>query len=286
MTRPGNPGASRTQASALLSGRSPWLAVTGAKGGVGKTLISVNLAIQIARSGHRVLLVDLDPGLGNVDVHLRLCPSRTIEDVVDGRCEAGEALLAGPEGLSILCGRSGSTALTTGGAFAGRVLEKVDEIGAPFDLVIADTGAGIGPSVLAVARRADSILAVTTPDPSSLTDTYALCKLLHHRDGRIPRLVVNLVRSRDEAMRTAGKLATVCRKFLHADCPLAGWLTRDTLVELSVAEQRPFALHGLGAAMEDIRALCASALSSLPPLGRRVYGSRREAERPLRPKSR
>lgn len=268
------PPAANAQARGLstpLDGpRTPWLAVTGAKGGVGKTLIAVNLALQLCRAGHRTLLVDLDPGLGNVDVHLRLHSLLNLEDVAEGACSAEQALVEGPGGLRVLCGRSGSTALASGDtAFLQRVLAVVDEVGRDFDVVVADTGAGIGPCVLAVAERADLVLAVTTPDPASLTDTYAQCKLLHHRGRRLPRLVVNRVRNRDEAMRTAGKLATVCRKFLTADCELIGWLVRDSLLELSVAEQRPFALHGVGPTMEDLRALTAASLSALPPVGRR-----------------
>lgn len=257
----------------------PLLAITGAKGGVGKTLLSVNLALLLARAGHRTLLVDLDPGLGNVDVHLRLSPLLSIEDLARGSCTVAEALLDGPSGLRVLCGRSGSPALANGDpALLQGVLAAVDRAAAGFDVVVADTGAGIGPCVLAVAERADLVLSVTTPEPASLTDTYALGKLLHQRGRPLPRLCVNRVRSRDEAMRTAGKLATVCRKFLAAECQLLGWLQRDPLLELSVAEQRPFALHGLGPALEDLRALGAAALAALPPL--------RRQRRPLPPPQR
>lgn len=266
--------AANVQARGLLPAmpprRTPWLAVTGAKGGVGKTVIAVNLALQLARAGYRTLLVDLDPGLGNVDVQLRLQSRFSLEDVALGACSREQALVQGPAGLQVLCGRSGSTALAGGDvAFLASVLATVDGIARDFDVVVADTGAGIGPCVLAVAERADLVLAVTTPEPASLTDTYALGKLLHHRGRALPRLIVNRVRSRDEAMRTAAKLTSVCRKFLAADCQLLGWLTRDSLLELSVVEQRPFALHGTGPALEDLRGICAATLAALPPVARR-----------------
>ncbi|HLQ37340.1 MAG TPA: P-loop NTPase [Planctomycetota bacterium] len=244
---------------------APWLAVTGGKGGVGKTTLAVNLALLLQRAGRRTLLVDLDPGLGNVDVHLRLAPHFTVEDIANGVCSPAAAVVDGPGRLRVLAGRSGSTQMTGGdAAFLPKVLAAVAAAAATSDLVVCDTGAGIGPAVLAVALRAEQVMAVTTADPSALTDTYAMCKVLHARGRQLPGLVVNRVRSRDEAMRTAGKLTTVCRKFLSAELPLLGWVSVDGMLELSVAEQRPFALHGQGPAMEDLRGLCAGVLSAMP----------------------
>lgn len=250
----------------------PWVAVAGAKGGVGKTLLAVNLALQLARAGQRTLLVDFDPGCGNVDVHLRLSPRRTLEDVLAGRCPPAAALVDGPGGLRVLAGRSGSSRLAArlaDDAARPGVLAAVGDAAAGLDVVVCDTGAGIGPAVLAVAGRAELVLGATTPEPSALTDTYALCKVLHRRGRPLPRLVVNRVRSRDEAMRTAGRLATVCARFLAAPCELLGWVRDDPELERSVFEQRPFALHGHGEALADLRALAAATRSALPPLPRR-----------------
>jgi flagellar biosynthesis protein FlhG len=250
--------------------RTPWLVLAGAKGGVGKTTLAVNLALLLARAGHRVLLVDLDPGCGNVDVQLRLPARRSVEDVLDGTCSAAQALVDGPAGVRVLAGRSGSTRLTGAGpSELARLLAAIDGLAAAFDVVVADTGAGIGALALAAAERADLVLAVTTPDPAALTDTYALCKVLHLRGRPLPQLVANRVRSRDEAMRTAGRLATVARKFLGSGTTLCGFVGQDPLLELSIAEQRPLALHGQGPAMEDLRSLCAGVLAALPALGRR-----------------
>ncbi len=247
---------------------TPWVAVTGAKGGVGKTLLAVNLAVLMQKAGRRVLLVDLDPGLGNVDVHLRLSPALTLEDAALGHCTVQDAIIDGPAGLKVLAGRSGSPRLSSGDpGFLADVLATVREAGVGFDVVLCDTGAGIGPSVLAVAERADLVLGVTAAEPAAVTDTYALCKLLAARGRPLPRLVVNRVRSRDEALRTAGKLATVCRKFLAAECQLLGWLLRDGALEQSVVAQRPFALSGMGPVLEDLRGLGAAVLSELPARG-------------------
>ena len=105
----------------------PWISVTGGKGGVGKSVIATNLAIGIRRAGYRVLLVDLDPGLANLDVHLRLSPRFTLEDLAEGACTASEAICPSPGKISVLCGRSGSTRLVDDPDFVTTALETVVE---------------------------------------------------------------------------------------------------------------------------------------------------------------
>lgn len=248
---------------------APWVAVMGAKGGVGKTTLAVNLAILLARAGHRTLLVDFDPGCGNVAVHLRLSCQRDLEDVAAGVCAARDAIVAGPGGIRVLMGRSGSTALAGGDmALLDHALLAIGEMAKDFDIVVCDTGAGIGPATLAVAARASLALGVTTPDAASLTDAYALCKVMHLRGHTLPQLIVNRARSRDEAMRTAGKLGTIAQKFLGANVKLCGWVASDGLVELSIQDQRPIALSGQGPGVDDLRALCAAVLAELPAVRR------------------
>lgn len=249
----------------------PWIAVSGGKGGVGKTLIAVNLSILIARAGYRALLVDLDPGLANIDVHLRLAPELTIEELAAGRCSPDEAIVEGPAGLRVLAGRSGSARLASGDrGFLQDTMHAVTRASRGFDVVICDTGAGIGPAVMGALERAALVMAVTTPDPSSITDTYAMCKVLRHEGKALPSLLLNKVRSRDEAMSAAGKLTTVCEKFLGERTEVLGWLQTHATLELSVLHQRPFSLHGTGPALEDLRAITASALSALPAQGKSV----------------
>ncbi len=256
---------------ARAAAAAPWLAVTGAKGGVGKTVVAVNLALLLARAGHRTLLVDLDPGCGNVDVHLRLAPRTTLDDVLAGHATPAAAVVDGPFGLRVLTGRSGSLTLGSDTPTAiERMVNAIDAAAAGCDIVVCDTGAGLGPTALAAAERADLVVGITTTDPSALTDAYAQCKLLHQRGRPLPRLLVNGAQSRDEALRTAGRFAAICRRFLDTDCPLFGWLRRDAALERSTREQRPLALHGEGAALDELRALCATALSALPGLPRRT----------------
>jgi flagellar biosynthesis protein FlhG len=250
--------------------RTPWLAVAGAKGGVGKTMLATNLALLLARAGHRTLLVDFDPGCGNVGVHLRLSGHHMLEDVAAGSCHAIDALLDGPGGIRVLLGRSGSTLLTGEDPNPReRAIRAIDEAARDFDVVVVDTGAGVGAATLAVAERADLVLGLTTPDAAALTDAYALCKVLHRRGRPLPHLVVNRVQNRDEAMRTAQKLGAVARKFLGAESPFGGWVGQDRAIEFAVQDQRPVALFGQGQGLDDLRTVCATALAALPPLGRR-----------------
>ncbi len=249
--------------------RTPWVAVAGAKGGVGKTTLAVNLAILLARAGHRTLLVDFDPGCGNVGVHLRLAAERDLEDVVDGKSGVRSALVDGPAGIAVLMGRSGSTTFASSDpAPLEAALAAIADAAKDFDVVVVDTGAGIGTATLGIAQRAELVLAVTTNDAAALTDTYALCKVLHVRGAPMPRLVVNRTRSRDDAMRTAGKLGAVVKKFLGGETALCGWVAEDRLVDNAIANQRPLALTGTGPAADDFRALCAATLGALPPLRR------------------
>lgn len=260
---------------------TPWVAVTGAKGGVGKTTIAVNLAILLAKAGYRTLLADLDPGCGDVGVHLRLAARRDLDDAAAGECSAREALVDGPAGISVLLGKSGSNRLV-GDAPMTALLDELTVVARDFDVVVADTGAGIGPATMSVAERADVVLGVTTPDAAALTDTYAFTKVLQQSRGELPRVVVNRAASHDEAARAAGRLGAVARKFLGAATEMCAKIARDGLVEASVVEQRPLAMFGRGPAAEDLRALCANVLAEICDTRRRRTQPARRPPR-LRP---
>lgn len=244
---------------------TPWVAVAGAKGGVGKTTLAVNLALLLAKAGYRVLLADLDPGCGDIGVHLRLTGGKDLDDAAAGACTMREALLDGPGGISVLLGKNGSTRFADNDAAAIETfLDSMEQGATEFDVVIADTGAGIGQATLAVTGRAKLVLAVTTPDAPSLTDTYALAKVMHRRNQALPQLVINRTRSRDDGARAAQKLMAVAMKFLGIPLQMCGWVCNDHMLELSVSDQRPLALFGQGPAMEDLRGLCASVLAAIP----------------------
>jgi flagellar biosynthesis protein FlhG len=252
---------------------APVLAVAGAKGGVGKTTIAVQLATLLARAGHRTLLVDFDPGCANVGVHLRLAAARDLETVAAGECSLRDAIVAGPGGLAVVLGRSGSSALAgERGLPRERALRAVLEARRSFDAIVIDTGAGVGPATTLVAERSDLVLGVTTPDIAAVTDTYALCKVLNARGRPLPELVVNRVPDRETAMTTAARLAAVARRFLAAELHTCGFVRDDAAVPASLRDQRPLGLFGSGAAFDDLRAVLAAAQGKLPAMGRQALG--------------
>ena len=230
--------------------RAPILAITSGKGGVGKTVISVNLALRLAQSGKRVLLIDLDPGLANVDVHLRLHAERCVDDVLQGHCEAEDAILVGPAGLWIMPGGSLSTRPNSAPheprdrLGPTRLIERLERVLPSIDLVILDTGAGVGPWVEGALELADKTIVVTQSDPASVTDAYALIKLgARLRPDSQPSLTINRVQNREEALRTATRLRKVTQRFLGFEPELLGWLHDHASVTKSVQQQRPFALE-------------------------------------------
>jgi flagellar biosynthesis protein FlhG len=256
------------QAKALLQPMlrpTPWIAITGAKGGVGKTTLAVNFALQCALSGHRVLLVDFDAGCGNVGVHLRLSAQKHLEDLADDHCQAAATLLPAPAGLSIILSRHGDDSLATADdAQLARILKRLDTLASQFDLVITDTSAGIGRTTLAVAAHAALVLNVSTSDAASVTDAYALCKVMQQRSLPLPQLVVNRAEHREQALRTVTKLSAVTRKFLACELPWCGYLPEDRAIAEAVQAQRPLALHGEGPSAIELRALVNTALARLP----------------------
>ncbi len=256
-----------------VSPRPPVLAVTSGKGGVGKTLLSVNLSLEIARTGRRCLLVDLDPGLANVDVHLRLRPAFSVLDVFSGKVEPEEAVLIGPHGLRIVPGgtprdlrEEDRIALLHEPLAPSRILEKLAPVSRDLDLIVLDTGAGIGPWVRGALDLADLNLLVTQPDPASVTDAYALLKVAEGlRPGIRTGLVVNRVRNREEALLTATRLGKVSRRFLGAEPDFLGWFPDSPEVRRSIRNQHPFCLRKepVPELARNLSALCANALGAL-----------------------
>ena len=235
---------------ALERMHAPFLLVTGGKGGVGKTTLAANLGVELARAGRRVLLVDLDLGLGNLHVTLRLSPRACVEDALSGARRLADCVVAGPLGVHVLPAGSGNPAMAAvDDARRLALRDLVAELSRDYDLVLGDSAAGIGPDVLAFATLADQVLCVTTPDPAALTDAFGLIKALDRfaRDAGCelptPELVLNLVGGVDEAHRLARKLRGVCEQFLSRSPELAGWLPRAGAIEACALRQRPFVIE-------------------------------------------
>ena len=158
---------------------TPFVLVTGGKGGVGKTTVAANLGVEMAGAGKRVLIVDLDLGLANLNVLLGLDAPRTIEDALSGIAEAADCVVEGPGGVHVLAASSGTERMgRLTEDHRERIVELIAQVAADYDVVIGDSAAGIGPDVMDFASIADRVLVVTTPELAALTDAYGLIKAL------------------------------------------------------------------------------------------------------------
>ena len=192
------------------------IAVTGGKGGVGKTNVSANLAVALAGMGKRTLLLDADLGLANLDVVLNLYPKITLHDVFTGKASLEDALLAGPGGFSVLLAGSGMVEyshLTP--EIRAKFLEVVETMAPRFDVVLLDTGAGISDVVLFSVSMADEVMIVATPEPTSLTDAYAAIKVLATQQKRQHmRLIINQAVRAGDGRAITGQLQQVLNRFV------------------------------------------------------------------------
>ena len=200
------------------------MAVTSGKGGVGKTFLSANLAAALAARGERVLVLDADLGLANLDVVLNLHPKITLHDVFTGKASLDEAILPAPGGFSVLLAGSG---LVEYSRLTPQVREQLEDIIAKvaprFDRILLDTGAGISDVVLHAISLADDVLVIATPEPTSMTDAYATIKVLATQQGRRDmRVVVNQVSAAGEGRTIRNQLQLVVDRFVapHIEPPL------------------------------------------------------------------
>jgi len=217
------------------------IAVTSGKGGVGKSTVSVNVAVLAARAGMRTLLVDADLGLANAEILLGVRPRHHLGDVIRQRIPIAQALGAGPHGLRILSAGSGEQELTRIGELEKiRVLGAIDELERDFDLVVVDSPAGIGDNVLFFVGAAQEVLLVVSPEPTSITDAYAAIKALSQAAGtRHFDVLVNPAAGDAHAAAIFGKLEQVAQRFLPVQLRFAGHLPRDENVHRAIMAQRP-----------------------------------------------
>lgn len=216
------------------------ISVTSGKGGVGKTTVVANLAYLMARMDMRVLVLDADMGLANIDLLLGLSPPYTLKDFLDGTRDLREILLEGPWGMRILPAGSGVWELThLNREQRLSLMAEINALGEEHDVLLIDTAAGVSPNVLHFNAVAEEVVVLVTPEPTSITDAYALIKLMSMRYKRKHFLVlINETRSEQEARQVFQGLNGVVERFLQFSLTNLGSLPRDSAVGRSVRSQR------------------------------------------------
>lgn len=216
------------------------IAVSSGKGGVGKTNVVANLAVALASRGQRVIVLDADLGLANLDTLLGLHPRATMRHVIHGECDLSEVLIDGPKGIRLVPASSGFEDMTQlGGGERLHLLEQVDSLDEQFDVLLIDTAAGISSNVTFFATAAQETLVVVTPEPTSLTDAYALIKVLSTRYAEQEfGVLVNMARTDTEADRTFAHLSKVAARFLDVRLRYDGYIPYDAELPEAVRRQQ------------------------------------------------
>ncbi len=217
------------------------ISFTSGKGGVGKTHTVVNTAISLASQGFSVLILDADLGLANVDVIAGISPKGTLHDVLKGRCALDDILVEGPGGITIIPAASGVEEIQ--GLQSSEkmlLLSEVERIAHHYDYLLIDTPAGIGSDVMYFNSAAGEVVCVITGEPTSLTDSYALIKVLSSSYGeRSFGVVVNDVACEADALVAYNTLAKAVQKFLHVETQLVGWIASDEAVRECIMDRKP-----------------------------------------------
>lgn len=226
------------------SQRTRVVAVTSGKGGVGKTNLSVNLSIAMLQLGSRVLLVDADLGMANVDMMLGLIPKYNLGHVLRGQRNIDEIIVNGPLGMKIIASGSGDYKMSNlNDRSLEFCLEKLSDIEKNVDVMLIDTGAGISRNVLKFVLAAEEVIIVTTPEPTAITDAYGIIKVIASANTNIPIwVVVNMVKDEAESKAVMERLAAVSKQFLDVQLTGIGFIPSDPNVPKSVKEQQPFML--------------------------------------------
>ncbi len=216
------------------------IAVSGGKGGVGKTSVSINTAVALAEKGKRVLVLDADLGLANVDVMLGLRSDLNLSHVLSGEAELDDIILRGPKGVGVIPATSGTQSMVelSPSQHAG-LIRAFSEMRTQFDMLIVDTAAGISDMVLSFSRASQDVVIVVCDEPTSITDAYALIKILSREHGVFRfKIVANMVRSLREGMELFAKLSKVTDRFLDVALELVATVPFDENLRKSVRKQK------------------------------------------------
>lgn len=223
-----------------VKSRAEIITVSSGKGGVGKSNISLNLGIALAKMGRRVVIIDADLGLSNIDIILGLLPKYNLFHVLEGKRSLDEVMLQGPYGVNIISGGSGIKELANlTGEGLKILISSLETLYYNHDYMIIDTGAGISESVLSFIRAASRLFLVLTPDLASISDAYSLIKSVGEEQKNIA-CIINRVESKNEAWDVFHRLSSAAKRFMDMDLLLLGHVMEDSHVTRAVREQNPF----------------------------------------------
>jgi len=221
------------------------IAVTSGKGGVGKTSISVNLALQLQEQGKKVVILDADFGLANVEVMLGIRPQYNLADLIFKNKSIEEIITEGPMGIGFISGGSGVQDLVNlDKEKLKKLIAKLVKLDSLYDIVIIDTGAGISDSVIEFVLSSPEVLLVVTPEPTSITDAYSLLKAVNRkkefdREQKSIKVITNRVENMEEGKEIYDKISIVVTKFLNIQLEYLGYIPQDKKVANAVIEQKP-----------------------------------------------
>lgn len=262
--------------------RATVIAITSGKGGVGKSNVAVNLAITLSKAGKKVVLLDADLGLANADVLCGVDLQANLSHLISRRKELSEVIVKAPGGFSLVGGASGLARMADlSDADRQRLVDALGELEEQADIIIVDTGAGISPNVLTFTQAADHVLVVTTPEPTAITDAYAVIKVICRRDGsardpmavndntkRKMSLLVNQARSPAEARVVYERVAKVAKQFIGTTLFDAGFVPLDDQVPACVRRRTPFVMASpRSAAAQAIQDLAMKLAAGVAPTG-------------------
>ena len=254
----------------MVSSRLRCISVGSGKGGVGKTVVSIGLSLSLARSGYRVLILDADLGLANVDLQLGLDPKYTLQDVVFGQCSLSDAVMSVEDNLDMLPSSTGAPEMVEmGNARRQLLVDDLISFASEYDYLVIDVAAGIGRSITEFLSASPEVIVVVANEPTSVMDAYSLVKiLLKQEEPPSIMMVVNMVRSLDEGETLVKRLNSVTDNFLGVQLPLAGTVLFDENVRNAVRSRESV----LSYAPESSSSQCIKELARYIVSGQHIAG--------------